>query len=260
MAWNEKLSAIRKFNRFELKYLISYDTAQKLQQDLKKYVIPDSYSKKDNWLYALSSLYYDTDDYRFYWEKVDWLKYRRKLRIRQYETEKLLTNDSIVYVEIKQRVDRVTQKRRVPMTYKEAMDFCNNGIIPPHEKRDEPVIFELYQFIRQNNLKPSCITSYMRNAYFGTDYDTWLRVTFDTNIRYRKKNLNLADKEIWEFMISPDKVIMEVKANERVPYRLTEMIASYNFRLIRVSKYCQWLETSDAVPRTVFYLADDVAV
>ncbi len=116
MAWNEKLSAIRKFNRFELKYLISYDTAQKLQQDLKKYVIPDSYSKKENWLYALSSLYYDTDDYRFYWEKVDWLKYRRKLRVRQYETEKTLTDDSIVYVEIKQRVDRVTQKRRVPMT------------------------------------------------------------------------------------------------------------------------------------------------
>ena len=260
MAWSEKLSAIRKFNRFELKYLISYDTSQRLQQDLKKYVIPDSYSKSENGLYTLSSLYYDTEDYRFYREKVDWLKYRRKLRVRQYETEKPLTDDSIVYVEIKQRVDRVTQKRRVPMTYKEAMDFCNDGIIPPHEKRDEPVIFELYQFIKQNNLKPSCITSYMRNAYFGTDYDTWLRVTFDTNIRYRKKNLNLADKEIWEFMVSPDKVIMEVKANERVPYRLTEMIASYNFRLIRVSKYCQWLETSDAVPRTIFYIADDVKI
>jgi hypothetical protein len=54
-----------------LKYLISYDTAQKLQEDLKKYVIPDSYSKKDNGLYTLSSLYYDTDDYRFYWEKLD---------------------------------------------------------------------------------------------------------------------------------------------------------------------------------------------
>ena len=54
-----------------------------------------------------------------------------------------------------------------------------------------------------------------------------------------KKNLDLADKQIGEFMVSPDKVIMEVKANERVPYWLTEMIASYNFRLIRVSKYCQ---------------------
>ena len=260
MSWNSWLSAIRKFNRFELKYLISYDTAQRLQQDLKKYVIPDSYSKNENGLYTLSSLYYDTDDYRFYREKIEWLKYRRKLRVRQYETQEWLNDDSIVYVEIKQRVDRTTQKRRVPMKYKEAMDFCNHLIIPQYDKRDEPTIFELYQFIKQNNLKPSCITSYMRNAYFGTDYDTGLRITFDTNIRYRKKNLDLADKEIWEFMISPDMVIMEVKANERVPYRLTEMIAHYNFRLIRVSKYCQWLETSEAVPRTIFYIADDVVV
>jgi hypothetical protein len=48
MVSKDGLSATRKFNRFELKYLISYDTAQKLQQDLKKYVIPDSYSKKEN--------------------------------------------------------------------------------------------------------------------------------------------------------------------------------------------------------------------
>ena len=72
------LNAIRKFNRFELKYLISYDTAQKLQEDLKKYVLPDAYAKTLNGLYTLSSLYYDTNDYRFYWEKVDGIKYRRK--------------------------------------------------------------------------------------------------------------------------------------------------------------------------------------
>jgi hypothetical protein len=51
--------------------------------------------------------------------------------------------------------------------------------------------------------------------------------------------LDLADKKIGEFMISPNMVIMEVKANERVPYRLTEIVSDYNFRLIRVSKYCQ---------------------
>jgi hypothetical protein len=111
--------------------------------------------------------------------------------------------------------------------------------------------------MKTNNLKPSCITSYMRNAYFGTDYDSWLRITFDSNIRYRTQNLDLSDKKIGEFMISPDMVIMEVKANERVPYRLTEIVSDYNFRLIRVSKYCQWLETSESVPRTVFYIDDN---
>jgi hypothetical protein len=79
-----------------------------------------------------------------------------------------------------------------------------------------------------------------------------LRITFDSNIRYRTQNLDLADKEIWSYMISPDKVIMEVKVNERVPYRVTELIAHYNFRLIRVSKYCQWLEVGVLVPTPVY--------
>ena len=137
----------------------------RLEEDLKHYVLPDTYNNSTG-QYALSSLYYDTDDYRFYWEKLDGLKFRRKLRIRIYETPDTLTDDSIVYVEIKQRVNRVTQKRRVPMAYKEALALCNEGIIPDHDSRDAPVINEIYEMIIENNLKPSCITSYFRQAYF----------------------------------------------------------------------------------------------
>jgi hypothetical protein len=38
---------------------------------------------------------------------------------------------------------------------------------------------------------------------------------------------------------------------------LTEIVSDYNFRLIRVSKYCQWLEASAELPRTVFYVGED---
>jgi hypothetical protein len=72
----------------------------------------------------------------------------------------------LVYVEIKQRVDRVTQKRRVPMKYEDALNLCNNLVIPDHEKVDEATLYEIYELLKTNNLKPSCITSYMRNAYF----------------------------------------------------------------------------------------------
>ncbi len=251
MSW---LSVIKKFNRFELKYVISLETSKFLQEDLKKYVVPDNHSKNDNWLYKLPTLYHSTDDYRFFWEKIDWIKYRRKLRIRQYETEQPLTNDSLVYVEIKQRVDKVTQKKRVQLRYEDAINLCDHLIIPPHSKEDDATIFEIYEFIKTYNLKPSCITSYMRNAYFWTDYDSWLRITFDSNIRYRSKNLNLANKQIWKYMISPETVIMEVKANERIPYWLTEIISKYNFKLIRISKYCQWLQEASLVPKSVFYI------
>lgn len=227
---------------------------KKFEEDLKQYILPDTYNNS-SWQYMLSSLYYDTDDYRFYREKLDWLKFRRKVRIRIYETEKTITDDSIVYVEIKQRINRVTQKRRVPMKYKEALALCNKGIIPEHDDCDDAVINEIYEMVVENNLKPACITSYARQAYFGTDFDSGLRVTFDTNIRYRSQNLNLHEKAIGDYMISPDRVIMEVKVNERVPYRLTELIAAHNFRLIRISKYCQWLEVASKVPKSVYTLA-----
>jgi SPX domain protein involved in polyphosphate accumulation len=147
-------------------------------------------------MYVLSSLYYDTHDYRFYREKLDGIRYRRKLRIRCYEKQQPLLDDSVVFVEIKQRVNRVTQKRRAPMTYKEALDLCNEGIVPKHEAKDSLVVYEIYEMVKQYDLKPTCITSYFRHAFFGTDYDAGLRITFDSNIRYRTQNLDLADKEI----------------------------------------------------------------
>jgi hypothetical protein len=141
------------------------------------------------------------------------------------------------------------------MRYKEALDLCNNWIIPEHKEKDKETIYEIFEMLMEWNLQASCITSYFRHAYFGTDYDTGLRITFDTNIRYQTENLNLHEKEIWKYMIAPDMVIMEVKVNERIPYRLTELIAQYNLPLIRVSKYCQWLEVSSKVPRSVYTLA-----
>lgn len=34
--------------------------------------------------YPVWSVYYDSSDLRFYWEKIEGLKFRRKLRIRRY--------------------------------------------------------------------------------------------------------------------------------------------------------------------------------
>lgn len=77
---------VKKFNRFELKYILPYQEVAKLKKEILEYAFFDPYSKNDG-KYYLSSLYYDTSDHKFYWEKVDGIKYRQKLRIRWYETE-----------------------------------------------------------------------------------------------------------------------------------------------------------------------------
>jgi SPX domain protein involved in polyphosphate accumulation len=204
--------------------------------------------------YALSSLYFDSPDRKFYWEKIEGIKFRRKLRIRRYVGVEAFAGDSPVFLEIKQRVNKVTQKRRLKLKYAEAMAFCVNGVVPVYKKCDQDLIEEIDTMLRMYELEPTVITSYDREAFDGDDYDLGLRVTFDTDISYSYKNLDLTKNPHEGHMVSPDMVIMEIKVNERIPYWITELVSKHNFRLIRVSKYCQGLETSDAVPLSFYHI------
>jgi SPX domain protein involved in polyphosphate accumulation len=250
---NDISSAVRRFNRFELKYLLSIEAADLFRQELGAYLKPDSYGN-DEGGYVVSSLYYDSSGYRFYWEKLEGIKFRRKLRIRHYETQVELTPDTEVFVEIKQRLDRVTQKRRVLLPYRDALRLCNERVMPDHLPRDGPTIEEIHSMVLQYDLRPTSLVSYLRQAYIGTDYEVGLRVTFDTNLRYRSRDLQLHFKHIGDFMVPPGLVVMEIKVNERIPYWLTELVGKHNFRLVRVSKYCQSLEVADRVPRSRYHI------
>lgn len=244
---------IRRFNRFELKYLMPLPAAEHFKEALRPYLVPDDHGNSQGG-YALSSLYYDSPDYRFYWEKMDGIKFRRKLRIRHYETDAPLTNETPVFVEIKQRLDRVTQKRRVLLSYREALQLCNDREIPAHTPQDKPVINEIYALLWQYNLRPASIVRYTRQAWIGSDYDIGLRVTFDTALSYQSHPLNLHDPPDGLPLFPADWVVMEIKVNERIPYWLTELVAAHNLRLVRVSKYCRSIELSQHMPSTGWHI------
>jgi len=238
---------IRKFNRFELKYLISLRQAGELKEILKKYMLPDAYGDRDN-RYKITSLYYDSPDLRCYWEKENGIKTRRKLRVRYYDNGSVITESTPVFVEIKQRVDRVTQKRRAMLPYIDALRLCNDRQIPECDPDDRPLIEEAYVFLWQYNLIPSSIIRYERQALVGTRYDPGLRVTFDTAITMQLHPLHLHEERSGLPIISPNQVIMEIKVNEQIPYWLTELIAEKNLNLIRVSKYCSGIEAAWEMP------------
>ena len=241
---------IRKFNRFELKYLISLQQKEQISHALNAYLVSDEHgSSKEG--YHLTSLYYDSPDYRCYWEKADGIRFRRKLRIRRYEDGSSLTNDTLVFVEIKQRIDRVTQKRRVLLPYSQAYRLCNDRQIPQHAPCDKDVVEEIYAFAWEYNLKPTSIVRYQRQALVGTDYDIGLRITFDTNLTYQLNPPELQNNHVGLQLLPPNCVVMEIKVNERIPYWLTELVAAFNFNMVRMSKYCHSIEVANqscAVP------------
>lgn len=248
------LSAIRRFNRFELKYLADRRLIDGFRAELPARLDRDPHGVDG--FYPVWSLYYDTRGLRFYWEKIDGEKFRRKLRLRHYGTPDDLDDASPVWVEIKQRVNRVTQKRRVRLPYAAARQLCAGKAPAIFEARDEPIIEEILVMAAQNHLVPTTVVGYVREAYLGRDEDSGLRVTIDSRIRGRDRDLDLGLRSENRFIVPPHLSVVEVKVNERVPYWLTELIARHNVSLIRVSKYVQSVEAFGRAPRSIFHLPD----
>jgi len=238
---------IRCFNRFELKYLISLQQAEQFKSALRAYLVTDEHGS-NNGRYALTSLYYDSPDLRCYWEKEYGLRFRRKLRIRRYETDEPFTEESRVFLEIKQRIDRVTQKRRAVLSYGDALRLCNERQLPECALEDKAVVEEIFVYLWQYNLRPTSIVRYERQAFMGTEYDIGLRVTFDTDLTFQTHRLHLHEEPSSLPMMSPNLVVMEIKVNERMPIWLTELIADHNLNLVRVSKYCRSIEAAQKMP------------
>jgi SPX domain protein involved in polyphosphate accumulation len=247
-------SRLHAFNRYEIKYLVDIARLSELRHELLSRLDPDSHASATG--YGVWSVYYDTRALRFYWEKIEGLRFRRKLRIRHYGDRSTIDDGTTVYVEIKQRVNRVTQKRRIALPYRDARLLCDGRQPPEHDPRQAAFVSEVLSLVAGLDLRPVAMTGYQREAYVGRDADTGLRVTVDHRVRGRDRDFHLgADAE--NRLIIPARLsVLEIKANERVPYWLTDLAAGMNLSVVRVSKYCQSVEAFGRAPRSVFHIPD----
>src|SRR5699024_3519583 len=145
--------------------------------------------------YGVLSVYYDTANLRFYCEKIERLKFRRKLRIRRYgETggaDEPISADAMGEVEIKQRVNRLTQKRRVMSPSLLALHMCDRHQRIEYPGSDQSFIDEVLDLSIRLQLRPTVMTGYRREPYVGTNADLGLRVTLDHKISGRDRDFDL---------------------------------------------------------------------
>lgn len=245
---NEKRMRYKTDQRYELKYLLHHDHADAVIVDLAAYMAFDPHGDRRGH-YRISSLYFDTPNYKAYWDKVEGHKYRRKVRVRVYG-DGPVDAETPVFVEIKQRLDRALEKRRTQLPYADAIDLARldrpfDGI----STTDRDTLDEVNYLARALQLRPACVVSYDRIALEANEHNPGLRVTFDTNLKGRVHDLTLRSRgnENSEYFLPPDWVIMEIKINHRTPYWLTEIIGKHGCTLRRVSKYCSALESCQAI-------------
>jgi hypothetical protein len=259
--------AKRSFNRFELKYFTDHAQAENFRAALTRRLLVDQGGP-----YSVWSTYYDTGDLRFYWEKIEGIRFRRKLRVRTYAPPGTVSDDTPVFVEIKQRVNRVTQKRRTAMSLRDARLLCNERQLPNLAEpdgadagsgsvSDRAFVEEVLAMVERLDLSAVTAVGYQREAFEGTDLDPGLRVTFDRRILGRDRDLDLsADGEgANRVLIDPSLTLIEIKVNEQIPHWLTNSIAINQLELVRVSKYCQSIEALGHAPRSVFHAPEDTA-
>ncbi|WP_241249493.1 polyphosphate polymerase domain-containing protein [Rhodococcus sp. X156] len=242
-------SRLHAFNRYEIKYLVDELTVPRLRAELAQRMDSDQHSPVGG--YPVTSLYYDTADLRFYWEKIEGLKFRRKLRLRLYGDPADCTDDTSVQVEIKQRVNRVTQKRRMAVPYATAQRWLHGREELSCGRREQPFVNEVTTLVGNLDLRPVVTTGYLREAFVGTGAELGLRVTLDHKVHGRDRDFHFASEAENRFIIPPKLAILEIKANERIPYWVTDLTARLDMSVVRVSKYCQSVQAFGLAPRSL---------
>jgi len=235
--------------RHEIKFLINLRQQVALLEELRAYLQPDAHGDEAG-QYLVTSLYYDTPDYKAYWDKVDGFRFRRKVRVRIYGNQPVLP-ETPVFLEIKERAGVRMGKRRLALPYATAMALAAQADvpIPTTTAQDAQTLDELHYLFAALRLQPSSVVSYQRIAYGSHLHYPDLRITFDTDVRCRVENLSLlaADQSATHSLVEAGWAILEIKVNQTMPLWLGELLSRHGCTPRRISKYCASLERMDKI-------------
>ncbi len=220
---------LRKVLREEKKYLITYQNYLSSDHYFKQVLHPDSHNKKDG--YIIRSLYFDTLDDDDFYNKIDGLETRRKIRLRIYDPE-----DDFAYLEMKQKQGNYQQKRSLKISKKEAERLIQKDYQVLLEK-EEPFALEVYSIMSKYHYVPKTINQYRRKAYIVNENST--RITFDSDIRATETSFDLFDKNlILNPVFDQNHVVLEVKYNGFLLSYVKDLIRSIDRIQTPISKYC----------------------
>lgn len=231
--------AIEIFKRKEQKYLITLEQYSLLLEQIMPYMRSDTFGTDGK--YIVSSLYFDSNDYKIYFETKNKLAFRQKLRLRTYNETGI---DETAFFEVKQKHNNVVNKRRMLLPLQEAYLYMEKGDeqhLNSFHTSNVQVLREIDHFRSLYELKPEMVVSYDRHALHGID-DPDLRITFDFNLRCRNDDLLLEHGSDGEYFIDHNLIVLEVKVNDSVPLWLTRVLQALQCEQRSASKYCTSME------------------
>lgn len=216
------------FKRKELKYMLDRAQYETVLGILDGHMKRDEYGRS-----IVSSLYFDTPDYRLIRASMQKPTYKEKLRLRTYG---IPTDNSLAFAEIKKKYKGIVYKRRVMLPYNEALMWLCGEISAPAPCQISREIDYLYCIYPE--LRPSCVLCYDRVAYYSEE-DEGLRVTFDESVRYRFDRLDLRMGDTGTILTGVGQYLMEIKIPGGMPVWLARGLSDARIFPISYSKYAR---------------------
>ena len=213
------------FKRYEKKYMLAPDQLTRVLAGMENHVRADGFGRC-----AICSIYYDTDDFRLIRASLEKPVYKEKLRMRSYGVP---GDGDKVFVELKKKYDGVVYKRRTVMTAADAVSYLHHGAGPAEKNQ---VCREIDWFMRSCRPAPRVFIAYDRTAFEGVE-DPDLRITFDTSLRWRDRELDLRAGDYGEALLSPGHILMEVKIPGAAPVWLAHLLSETGAFHTSFSKY-----------------------
>ena len=212
------------FKRYEKKYMLSSEQYRAMLRGMAFYMRPDEHPR-----YTIGNVYYDTPDYALIRASLEKPIYKEKLRVRSYGVP---GDGDNAFVEIKKKFDGVVYKRRVTVTAAEAAQWLQGGEAPS----DSQISREIEWFLRRYRPVPAVYIAYDREAYAGRENGE-LRVTFDRNLRWRDRDIDLRCGEGCRPIDTGGQILMEIKIPGAAPLWLARLLSENRIVSTSFSKY-----------------------
>lgn len=212
--------------RTEKKYSITWTQRSALMHRLSQVMKEDEYSGEDG--YCVRSLYFDSlydDDY---FDKVNGLESRKKIRLRIYSPEQ-----QQVKLELKQKRGAAQKKQSLWISRELAEEMISgnySGLLETGSSLAE----EIYSIMELGVYRPKCIIEYHRNALM--EYSNDIRITLDSEIGV---------SDMFEDFLREDLVlipvrtapILEVKYNGFLLSNIKQILDLADASELAISKY-----------------------
>ena len=202
--------------RVEYKYIIAPTLTQQVFDLLDYTLVCDQHCIKNGY-YNVSSLYYDTEDFDFYYEKIEGEFHHRKARIRTYG---LRPFDGTCFFEIKYKYNENSYKKRMILfdCAKSKHTTINNSEILSNSRSSLGYELQLsdltnIQILGIKPIFPVCHVLYKRKAYHLNTHQGKVRVNLDWHIvastQFNDYNC------IEDYVFPKGHIILEIKAPSR---------------------------------------------